>query len=114
SGARMDVFGFSTTLPANEYWLAHMFTSTSSTAGTAGGVGTAGTLFQTHSRLGLLENLVNAYKVLGKSISNSTTNVQPFHGYLATTTSQATSIINTSDIRGTTGRIYWNSFVSTY
>jgi hypothetical protein len=114
TGARMDIIGFSTTIPPAEYWLGHMFTSTSSTAGTAGGIGTAGTLFSTHSRLGLLENAMGAYRVLGKSVSNSTTNVPPFHGYLASTTSNATSIINTSDVRATTGRMYWNYFVSTY
>lgn len=113
SGARMDIFGMSTTLAPGVYWLAHMFTSTSSSAGTSGGI-PAGTMFSTHSRLGLLENLVNAYKQLGKSVSNSSTNVQPYHGYLATVTSNPTSIINTSDMRGTSGRMYWNNFVSTY
>ncbi len=68
----------------------------------------------THSRLGIIEAAVNAYKPLGKSISDSTSNVQPFHGFLATTTSNPTSIINKTDIRGSTGRIYWNSFVTTY
>jgi hypothetical protein len=113
SGARMDIFGFSTTLPPGIYWLAHMFTSTSSSAGTSGGI-PAMRLISTHSRLGLIENLVNAYRPLGKSVSDSTTNVLPFHGYLATTTSNATSIINITDVRGTSGRMYWNYFVSSY
>lgn len=105
SGARMDMIPFATSLPAGEYWFAHMFTSTSSSAGT--GYST-GTMHSTHSRLGLLENLVNAYKRLGVSVSDSTTNVVAFHGYLATTTSQASGIINLTDVRGTSGRAYWN------
>ncbi len=114
TGARMDVIGFSTTIPAGEYWFGHMFTSTSSTTGTPGGVGTAGTLFQAHSRLGVIDAALGAYRLLGKSVSNATTNVPAFHGFLATTTSQASSIINTVDIRATTGRAYFNFFQSTY
>lgn len=113
SGSRMDMVGMNTTIPPGEYWLAHMMTSSTSTTGTSGGIAN-GTLFSTHNRLGLLENAVGAFKRLGLSISNSSTNVQPFHGYLATTTSDASSIINTSDVRATTGRMYWNYFVSTY
>jgi hypothetical protein len=109
----MDIIGLSTTLRPGIYWLAHMFTSTSSSTGTSGGV-PGGVGFSTHSRLGLLENAIGAYKRLGSSASNSSTNGLPFHGYLATTTSNATSIINTADIRATTGRAYWNYFVSTY
>jgi hypothetical protein len=52
--------------------------------------------------------------MLGSSVSNSTSNWAPFHGFLATSTTNATSIINTSDVRGTTGKAYWNYFVSTY
>lgn len=112
SGARMDVVGLATHLTPGIYWLAHQFTSSTSSAGTAGGVGTAHVLFSTHSRLGLLENAIGAYKRIGASVSNSTSNPVPFHGYLATTTSGATSIINTSDVRATTGRMYWNYFQS--
>ena len=111
SGARMDIIPLSTVIQPGEYWFAHMFSSTSSTTGTGYGGGTA---FSTQSRLGLLENAMNAYKRLGVSVSNSTTNVQPFHGYLATTTSGASAIINVTDVRGTTGRAYWNYQVSTY
>jgi len=113
SGAYMAVFGMATNLPPDNYWFAHQLWSTSASVGTVGGI-PANRLFSTHSRLGLLENNVGAYKRQGLSVSNSSTNVQPFHGYLATTTSVATSIINTSDIRATTGRAYWNNFVTTY
>lgn len=113
SGARMDIFGVSTSFAPGCYWLGHMFTSTSGSSGTSGGIGT-GRMFSTHSRLGLLENAMGAYKVLGKSVSNATSYPEPFHGHLATTTSGATSIINTSDMRATTGRMWWNYFVSTY
>jgi hypothetical protein len=91
-----------------------MFFTTSATAGTAGGIGSMGTYFPQQSVLGGVEHLGNAYKMLGSSVSNSTSNWAPFHGFLATSTTNATSIINTSDVRGTTGKAYWNYFVSTY
>lgn len=111
SGARMDIIPFNSTLPPGAYWFAHNFFSTSSTTGTNYG---GGTMFSTQSRLGLLENNMAAYKRLGASTSNATTGVIPFHGYLATTSSAASSIINTSDIRFTTGRAYWYFAQSTY
>ena len=111
SGSRFDMIPLTASLPPGVYWLGHMFTSTSSTTGTNAG---AGTLFSTQSRLGVLENLMNAYKRLGSSVSNSTTNAQNFHGYLATTTSLASNIIAPTDMRGTTGRAYWNFAQSTY
>ena len=111
SGSRMDIMPVASTIAPGAYWLGHMYTSTSSSAGTAY---TTGTMFSTQSRLGLLENLQNAYKRLGLSVSNSSTNVQVFHGFLATTTSLATGFIDTADMRGTTGRMYWNFAQSTY
>jgi hypothetical protein len=113
TGARMDIFGVNTVIDPGVYWLGHMYSSTSATTGTSGGIA-AGVMISTQSRLGLLENLANAYKQLGKSVSNSTTNIQPFHGYLATTTSAASAVLAITDIRGTTGRAYWNFLQSTY
>jgi hypothetical protein len=89
------------------------FTTTSS-AGTAGGIGAMGTYFGQCSVLGQVELLGNAFKRQGLSITDSTSNFFPFHGFLATSTTNATAIINTSDLRGTTGQMYWNYFVSTY
>jgi hypothetical protein len=108
------MIGIGITISPGEYWFAHMFTSTSSSTGTIGGIGTSFIQFGTHSRLGLLENAVGAFKRIGESVSNATTNVQPFHGYLATTTSNASAVIAINDVRATTGRAYWNYFVSTY
>jgi len=104
SGARMDVVPFATTIPAGLYWLGHMFTTSTATSGTRYTVGVG---FSTHSRLGMLENNMQAYKRLGTSVSNSTSTPLAFHGFFATTTSQAPANIATSDMRGTTGRLYW-------
>ena len=111
SGSRMDIIPWATSVPPDNYWIGHMWSSTSSTTGTGYG---AGTLFSTQSRLGLLENNLVAFKRPGASTSNATTNVQPFHGYLATTTSAATANIGTGDVRQTTGRAYWLYMQSTF
>lgn len=111
TGALAVAVPFGTTLAPGVYWLAHMYSSTSSTAGTGYA---AGTMFSTQSYLGLLENVLSAYKRIGFSTSNASTNFMPFHGYLATVSSSATSIVNTVDIKNTTGRMYWNFFQSTY
>ena len=105
SGARRDGIPIATKLDPGQYWLGHMFTSTSSSTGT--GYST-GTMMSTHSALGLLENLFNAYKAPASSISNSSSQPVMFHGYLKTTTSVASSVMATSDIIYTSGRIYWN------
>jgi hypothetical protein len=109
TGSRMDIFPFATTLPAGEYWFAHMFSSTSASAGTVGGIGNAGTMFSTHSRLHMLEFVGQAYKQMGKSTSDTSSDFQKFHGSLATTTSAPTSAVATSDLRNllTNHRVYW-------
>ena len=114
SGSFMAPHGFSTTLSPGIYWIGRMQNTTTSSAGTSGGIGAMGTYFGQASILGGVEHLGNAYKQLGKSVSNSSTNFAPFHGYLATSSTNATSIIGTADIRGTTGKAYWQYFVSTY
>jgi hypothetical protein len=88
--------------------------STTASAGTSGGIGAMGTYFGQASVLGQVELLGNAYRRQGLSVSNSSTNFLPFHGFLATSTTNATSIIGTADIRGTTGQMYWNYFQSSY
>ena len=82
-----------------------MLWSTSSTAGTRY---TGATMISTQSRLGMIEFNPQAYKELGTTVSNSTSNPILFHGYLATTTSGVSAIINLSDVIGTTGRMLWN------
>lgn len=105
SGARNDAIPFATTLPPGQYWMAHEFSSTSSSTGTNY---SAGTMMSTQSRLGLLEFDFKAYKSLGNSASNTSSQPVPFGGLLATVTSEASSVIATSDLRGTTGKMYWN------
>jgi hypothetical protein len=114
SGSFMAPHGFSTTLSPGIYWIGRMQRATTSSTGTAGGIGSMGTYFGQASILGGVEHLGNAYKQLGKSVSNSSTNFAPFHGFLATSTTGATSIIGTADIRGTTGKAYWQYWQSSY
>lgn len=113
SGARLDIIPMTTALTPDVYWFAHMFTSTSSTNGTGSFYG-AGTMIGVQSRVGMIENNLGAYKRLGATASNSSTYVLPMHGFLATTTSGASSIINTSNVKATTGRAYWVYFQTTY
>ena len=111
SGSMMQVVPFNTSLPAGQYWFAHMFTSTSSAVGAGSSTAQyiAGrTMFSTYGELGLLENRLSAFKQQGSSTTNVSSCFVPFHGYLATTTSAATLSLATSDIRETTGRVYWN------
>jgi hypothetical protein len=106
SGSIQNIYGFNTTLAPGNYFLAHMFSSSTSTSGAI--YGAAGTVFSTQSVLGLLENLLNGYKMIGNTVSNSTSQPQVFHGYMATTTTAPIASLGTSDFRYTTGRMYWN------
>jgi hypothetical protein len=114
SGSFMVPHGFSTTVPPGIYWVGRMQFSTTASAGTSGGIGSMGTYFGQASVLGGVEHLGVAYKRMGLSVSNSSTNFAPFHGFLATSTTNATANLGTADIRATTGKAYWNYFVSTY
>ncbi len=114
SGSRMNIHAFATSLPAGLYWLGQMFTSTSSTA--TGGVNYgAGTAFSTQSRLFMLEFVGQAYKQMGKSVSNSSTAFEQFHGSVATVSSLPFLTLGTSDMRNlaTNARVYWNFAQST-
>lgn len=111
SGSRLEVIGLNTTIPPGVYWFGHMLTSSTSSQGTNY---TGGTVYTTQSRLGLLENALGAFKRIGNSTTNSSTNAQIFKGYLGTTTSGVSSIIDTSNIRSTTGRLYWNFAQTTF
>jgi hypothetical protein len=113
SGSRKDIFAFATSLSAGLYWLGQMFTSTSSTAGTRY---TAGTMWSTQSRVHMLEFVGQAYKQLGKSVSDTSTVFEQFHGSVATTSSTPFLTLGTSDIRNllTNARVYWNYAQSTY
>ena len=116
SGSKAMIFPFATSIPAGQYWLGHMVSSTSSTTGTAGGVGTAGTLWSTQSYMHILEITMQAYKQFGQSVSNSSTDLQQFHGSFATTSTSPPSTIATSDMRNlvTQARLYFNHARSIY
>lgn len=113
SGSRMDIFPFATSLTAGAYWFAHMLSSTSGSTGTNY---SAGTMIPGQSRLHALQFMDQAYKQLGLSVSNSSSDVEHFHGSLATTTSLPTAVMATSDMRNfaTNHRVYWNYAQSTY
>ena len=89
SGSRLLVFPFDTTLDAGNYWMAHMYTSTSSSTGTAY---SQGTMFGSQSLVHNLHVVDRAFKRLGKSVSDATSMVFQFQGSLATTTSTPTSL----------------------
>ena len=106
SGSIMNAYGFSTTLAPGNYFIAHMFSSSTATQGlNYAGVGT---IFSTQSVLGLLENNIGGYKQIGMSISNSSSQAQLFHGFMATTSTAPVGSLNSTDFRYTTGRMYFN------
>lgn len=111
TGSRMEIVPINTSLPEGDYLFAHMFSSSTSVTGTNY---TGGTVFTTQSRLGMLENNMGAFKQIGQSTTNATSSPQIFHGYFATTSLSAPAVINSSDVRSTTGRAYWNYALTTY
>lgn len=106
SGSIMNVYGFSTSLAPGNYFMAHMFSSSTSSSGAV--YAAAGTVFSTQSVLGLLENNIAGYKSIGVTVSNTSSQAQLFHGFLATTTTAPIGSINSTDMRYTTGRMYFN------
>jgi len=110
SGSRVMISPFATFLPAGNYWLAHMLTSSSSSTGTSGGVGVAGTMFQTQSLVYIADFDAQAFKQLGQSVTNTSSMFQRFQGSLATTTSSPMAFVAESDLRGFADnqRLYWN------
>lgn len=113
SGSKFMPIPIATTLAAGEYYMAFMISSTSSSTGT--GYST-GTLFSTQSVVGYLEFVDQAYKRLGKSVSDTSTAILPFHGSVASTSTSPISPIATSDMRNqaTNHRRYWNYLQSSY
>lgn len=115
SGSAMWMVPFNTTLAPGNYWIAHMHSISSGGGTTGGGNYLAGTCFNSSpGRMCLLDPVLTAFKMLGStSAANSSSVVVPFKGHFATTTSVAPAQIATSDIRASTGRLYWNFFQST-
>ena len=91
-------------------------TGTGTSGSTTGTGNTQGTAFSTHSRVHMLQFVDQAYKQLGTSVSNTTTDVEQFHGSLATTATSATAALATADLRNflTNHRVYWNYAQSSY
>ena len=116
SGGRFDLFGFSTTLPAGQWWLAHMVSSTSSSNGTSGGVNPAGTKIPVQSYNFLALTGGQPFKRLGLSTSDASWQQRPWYGSFATTSGTAPANVATSDMRNMTnpGMLYWNVQKTSY
>lgn len=115
TGSRVEIFGYSSTMPPGVFWVAHNNYTSSSSSGTSGGVGTAGTGFQTVSYIDVSVMNEQNFKRAGLSVSNTTTfGAHYYQGFLATTTSSPTSIVNSSDVRGLAVKFYWAYGRSTY
>lgn len=111
TGQVMDVVPFATSLPPGAYWMADMFTTRLIGNGTTSINYTSNiTNFNgSNSKVRWFTPNLSAYKRLGAATSaNSSSQWIPFQGQLATTTSQASSIIATSDLRAFSRRLYWN------
>ena len=109
SGSRMEIFGFNTTLPAGRYILAHQFMSSTSSATSGGYISASGTLMSTQVRSPMmLEVNMGGWRQLGKSSSNTLSQVYPWHGFATTTQSTPISPVGTADLRATNVRLYFN------
>lgn len=110
SGSLMGIVPFATSIPAGLYWIAHMHTIDSLSSSTSGGANyLAGTCFNSSPGLMcILDPVLTAFKRLGSSSAGSSiTGVVPFKGQYATTSSAPFAFANTSDMRASTGRLYW-------
>lgn len=116
SGSIMQIWGFNTSLPAGDYWMAHMWSSSTSSTGTQGGLTSSGTMLPVPSVFYVQEFIANSYKRVGVSVSDTSSCLQMFHGSLATTTSSPTAVVATSDIRNLANNYlrYWNYQQSSY
>lgn len=117
TGSYMLMVPMTTTLPAGQYWLAHMHSISSTGSTTGGGNYLAGTMFNsTPGRMALLDPVLTAFRQFGGTATtgNSSTVVIPFNGHFASTTSLAPAAMATSDFRATTGRLYFNTMQTTY
>jgi hypothetical protein len=110
TGSFMMMVPFASTLPRGNYWIGHMFTTSSGTSTTGPGNYGAGTCFNSApGRLMLAEAQLTAFKRLGDStVGTSASCGVPFHGALLTTTSSATQSLGTVNLVNTTGRLYFH------
>lgn len=110
TGSVMHMIPFNTTLAPGVYWMAHMHTIDSLGSGTTGGGNyLAGTCFNSSPGImAQLEPVLTAYKRIGHStVGYSSTLPVMFHGHFATTTSAPPAYAARTDMRATTGRMYY-------
>ena len=114
SGSHMMPFIFNTTLDAGDYVLAQMISTSSSSTGTGANMSAyaGGTYISNHSLVYVSALAPAAYKQIGLSTTNSSTNYNPYLGVYSTTSTGFPSTITVSDIRqlggGTNYWLYWN------
>jgi hypothetical protein len=111
TGSYMLMVPMTTTLPAGQYWLAHMHSISSGGGTTGGGNYLAGTAFNSsRGRMAILDPVLTAFRQFGSTgtTGNSSSLVVPFKGHFASTTSIAPSAMATTDLRASTGRVYFN------
>ena len=115
TGSHMIPFIFNTSLDQGDYVLAHMISTSSatSTAGLTGMTGYAsGTYLSNHSYVYITEIAASAYKQIGLSTTNSSTNYDAWIGIFSATSTGFPSTINKTDVRpiggGTNYDLYWN------
>jgi hypothetical protein len=113
SGSKFIPIPFATQLNAGEYYIGVMISSTSSSTGTNY---STGTMFSTQSVFGQVEHINQAYKMVGRSVSNTSTCIMPFHGSVASTSTSPITSLGTSDMRNFAAnqRRYWNYVQSSY
>lgn len=112
SGSVMGMVPFNTTLAPGNYWMAHAYTTASGGLATAQQNLSGGTCFTTGvAYLGLLENQLSAYKMLGKATSaNSSTQALPFHGFMSTSSLPVATAGTAQVTAAQSVRMYWNYF----
>lgn len=101
--------GFDYRLGAGEWFFAHNYATLTATSQTGGGY-SLGQILSTIAKLGLSEVVNTSWKMVGQSISNSSTNFMQGNGFYATTASTAPNNIPITNIRvnATNPRVYWN------
>jgi hypothetical protein len=110
TGSVMFPFPLTMSIPPGDMWMAIMMSSSSTGSTTGGGNYLAGTCFNNSpTRMVLLDPVLTMFKQLGLSTAaHSSSVVVPFKGVFQTTQIAAPAQIATSDIRASTGRLYWN------
>lgn len=102
---------FATELPAGEYYIGVMYSASSSlVTSNISNYGRGIAMSTQQSLVGMLEFVDQAYKLMGQSVSNTSSCMLPFNGSLASTLSAPPLNIAGSDMRNLAAprRLVWN------